>query len=83
LNVSFPGVSGDDLLARTPELCAAAGATFHSGDTSQSATLAAMGVPADVARGAVRLSLGWQSTDDEIERAANLLIHAWETLRGI
>jgi len=40
-----------------------------------------MGVSDPVARGTVRLSLGWFTTEDEIERAASLLIGAWEALR--
>jgi cysteine desulfurase len=83
INVSFPQVAGEALLARVPELCASTGASFHSGDTTGSATLAAMGVSGDVARGAVRLSLGRETTDEEISRAASLLLHAWETLRGV
>jgi cysteine desulfurase len=79
LHVNFPDIRSNDLLAGIPELCVSAGATFHSGNTNTSATLAAMGVPEEVAAGAVRLSLGWQTTEDEIARAASMLIHAWET----
>jgi cysteine desulfurase len=47
-----------------------------------SPTLAAMGVEADVARGTVRLSLGWYTTEDEIDRAASLLAGAWEAIHA-
>jgi cysteine desulfurase len=47
-----------------------------------SPTLAAMSVPAEVARGTIRLSLGWYTTEDEVERAASLLLGAWEALRA-
>jgi cysteine desulfurase len=80
LSVSFPGVSGHDLLARIPELCASTGSACHSETAAMSPTLAAMGVEADVARGTVRLSLGWYTTEDEIDRAASLLAGAWEAL---
>lgn len=83
LSVNFPRVNADDLLAQTPELCVSTGASCHSGDTNISATLAAMNVPTEIARGAVRLSLGWQTTEEEITRAASLLVHAWESLRGV
>jgi cysteine desulfurase len=83
LSVNFPHVDGQVLLARIPELCASTGALCHSGDTHVSATLAAMGVPQDVARGAVRLSLGWQTTEEDITRAASLLIHSWQSMRGV
>lgn len=41
-----------------------------------SPVLAAMGVPPEVGRGAVRLSVGRFTTEDEIDRAAELLIAA-------
>jgi cysteine desulfurase len=82
LNLNFPGISGEQLLLRVPEICAATGTAWHSGDTSTSATLAAMGTPAEIARGAVRLSLGWQTTEDEVTRAASMLLQGWESLRA-
>ena len=78
LCVSFPGVSGHDLLSRIPELCASTGSACHSGAQSMSPTLEAMGVAPELARGTIRLSVGWSTTDDEVERAASLLIWAWE-----
>ena len=80
LNVNFPDVEGSKLLAEAPEICASTGAACHSGETHVSATLAAMNVPAEIARGAIRLSLGWHTSEDEIDHAASLLIHAWERL---
>ncbi len=81
LSVNFPDVHGHELLARIPELCASTGAACHSGDSALSATLVAMGLDADQTRGTVRLSVGWQTSKDEIEKAASLLIGAWEALR--
>lgn len=81
LSVSFPGVSGRDLLGRTPELCASTGSACHSGSQAISPTLAAMGVPADVARGTIRLSLGWYTSEEDVDRAASLLIGAWEAVQ--
>jgi cysteine desulfurase len=81
LSVSFPGVSGYDLLSRAPELCAATGSACHSSVPSISPTLAAMGVAPHVARGTIRLSLGWYTSEDEIDRAASLLVEGWEALR--
>jgi cysteine desulfurase len=80
LSVNFPAVAGHELLARVPEICASTGAACHSSGTSMSATLRAMGLSASVAKGTVRLSLGWPTTDDEIARTAELLIGAWESL---
>lgn len=80
LSISFPRASGHELLAHIPELCASTGSACHSAD-AMSPTLAAMGVAGDVARGTIRLSVGWQTTEDEIDRAASLLLGAWESLR--
>ena len=43
-----------------------------------SATLEAIGLSPDVAKGTVRLSVGWYTTEDEVDRAAEMLIDAWE-----
>ncbi len=82
LSVSFPGVSGHEMLARIPELCASTGSACHSDTASMSPTLAAMGIESDVARGTIRLSLGWYTTEDDVDRAASLLTGAWEGLHA-
>jgi cysteine desulfurase len=82
LSVSFPGVVGGELLARIPELYASTGAACHSdAPASISATLAAMRLTAPEARGTIRLSTGWYTTEAEIDRAADLLLGAWEALK--
>lgn len=80
LSVNFPGVSGEELLAAIPELCASTGAACHSGETRVSATQAALGLSPEVARGTVRLSTGWTTTDADIDRATELLIGAWRRI---
>ena len=80
LSVSFPEVTGEDLLRRVPEVCASTGAACHSGDEVASATLTAMGISPEVARGTVRLSVGWTTSEEEIDKAASLIIDAWENL---
>jgi len=78
LSVSFPGATGQELLARIPELCASTGAACHCDGAFESATLSAMGVPANQIRGTIRLSVGWNTNQEEVDRAANLLIDSWE-----
>ncbi|MBS1149905.1 MAG: Cysteine desulfurase, partial [Myxococcaceae bacterium] len=78
LNVCFPGVSGTQLLAAAPELAASTGSACHHGHETASPVLGAMGVPPEVARGAVRLTLGRSTTEDELERAAAALYRAWK-----
>ncbi len=81
LSVNFPGAIGSDLLRAIPELCASTGAACHAGATQMSATLAAISLEESVARGAIRLSLGWYTSEEEIDRAADWLIAAWENQR--
>jgi cysteine desulfurase len=73
LNLSFPGTTGDALLRRTPEIAASTGSACHSGHTEPSPVLTAMGLSAERALGAVRLSLGRVTTETQIDRAASLL----------
>ncbi len=80
LNVSFPGIAGCDLLAALPDLAASVGAACHSGQETISPVLAAMGVPLEVARGAVRFSVGRPTTAEEIEKAAELVLARAKTL---
>jgi cysteine desulfurase len=80
LNVRFPRVSGEALLARTPQIAASTGSACHDGDESPSAVLLAMGIPAQEALGSVRLTLGRATTESAVDRAAAALAHAWQAL---
>jgi cysteine desulfurase len=80
LNVRFPRVSGETLLAATPEVAASTGSACHEGGESASAVLLAMGIPATAALGSVRLTLGRATSESEIERAAAALARAWHAL---
>jgi cysteine desulfurase len=77
LNVSFPGVDGEELLAGTPMIAASTGSACHAGRTEPSTVLLAMGIPRERALGAIRLSLGKFTTESEVERAASALIESW------
>ncbi len=81
LSVNFPGVKGHELLALTPEVCASTGAACHSGASHLSATLRALGISAEQGQGAVRLSLGWYTTEEDIDQAAHMLVKAWNSLK--
>ena len=74
-SITFPGADGEALLmaADLEGLCASAGAACTSGSTKPSHVLSAMGLDPAEARGTLRLSLGWCSTADEVERALEIL----------
>jgi cysteine desulfurase len=83
LHVSFPGVSGRELLhAASADVAASVGSACHSEEDAVSGVLAAMGVDAARAMGAVRLSVGLLTSDDEVTRAADALTGSWERLTG-
>lgn len=77
LHVSFPGISGRDLLSRVADqVVASVGSACHSEVNAASGVLAAMGCDAERARGAVRFSVGWMTTPEEIEMAATAISKA-------
>jgi cysteine desulfurase len=67
LNVSFVGRVGADILAALDDVAASTGAACHADSVELSPVLRAMGVPPIVGMGAVRLSLGRMTTEDEID----------------
>ena len=57
-------------------MAASTGSACHEGVDDPSDVLLAMGVPAETALGALRLSLGIFTTQDEIDRASAALVRA-------
>ena len=76
LNVSLEGVIGRELLVTLPDLCASPGAACHGGRHAPSAVLSAMGVSKDAALGAIRLSVGRETTADEVDQAVGMIVGA-------
>jgi cysteine desulfurase len=74
LNVSIDGAKGHDLLAATPQIAASTGSACHSGLHTPSPVLTAMGLDPRRALGALRLSLGRWSTQQDVDTAASTLI---------
>ena len=81
LNVRFPQVGGDILLATAPQIAASTGSACHGGHQAASQVILSMGIAPDQALGSVRLSLGRCTTEDQIEAAATALIEAWRSSR--
>jgi len=82
LNVSFPGVSGRDLLQTVEaDVAASVGSACHSESEAVSGVLAAMGIGSRRAMGAVRLSVGLLTTESEIRHAAQALVRAHKQLQ--
>src|SRR5690606_30741405 len=80
LNVLFPGVSGRALLESCPQVLASTGSACHADREEASPILRALGIPEEEALGAVRLSLGATTTQQDVEEAAAALGSAWRRI---
>jgi cysteine desulfurase len=76
--ISMPGVKAETqvMALDLAGVCVSAGAACSSGKVQRSPVLAAMGVETAVAETAIRISCGWNTESDDIER----LIAAWRDL---
>ena len=75
LNVSFMGVDSETMLMALDleHVCASSGSACMVGSVSASHVLLAMGLPVERARSAVRLSLGKQTTAEEIAATGKIV----------
>jgi cysteine desulfurase len=77
LNIRFPGISGNALLANAPEIAASTGSACHAEDESASAVIKAMGLSETQALESVRLTLGRGTTADDITVAVKVIRRAY------
>jgi len=80
LNISFPGIDSGELLKKIPSLSASTGAACHDRSVTLSHVLDAMGVSKEVGMGALRLTLGRGTTEQEVDRAAELICSVREEM---
>lgn len=82
-NISFLGVDGETLIMRLDLAAVAAshGSACSSGALEPSRILLNMGIPVSVARSSVRFSLSKYTTEQEIDRAASIIIQEVKHLR--
>ncbi len=76
--LAFPGVTGEALLMHLDAcgVCVSTGSACSSGSGEPSHVLVAMGLPAAIISGALRISVGWDTTAADIETAAAALVDA-------
>jgi len=77
VNVLFPNVSGRQLLENCPRVMASTGSACHADSEKPSPVLTALGIAHDQALGAVRLSLGRATTEEDVAVAVSALAAAW------
>lgn len=82
-HVCIPGVESEALLLlmEQSEVYASAGASCSSGAMEPSHVLEAMGVPPEMSKGSIRLSMGPDTTDEEIDAALEVIPRAVARLR--
>jgi cysteine desulfurase len=81
-HLAFPGVEAEALLLLLDRdgVCASAGSSCASGALEPSHVLSAMGLPVDLARASVRLTVGWPTTEAEIDEAVAVITAGVERL---
>lgn len=82
LHVTVPGADAADRLLDLPELALSTGSACGSGEGGPSHVLLALGRSAEEAFGSIRIGLGRFTTEDEVDRAAALLVEAFGGPRG-
>ncbi len=82
LNISIDRVIGEEVLADTTGIASSTGSACHEGNTDPSPVLLAMGLSREQALGALRLTLGRWSSEEEVEQAATLLARTIATLQN-
>ncbi len=82
LHLSFGGVDGAALLAGLNGLAVSSGSACTSADPEPSHVLRAMGVSEPLSLASLRFGIGRFTTDEEIERAAQVVINAVKRLRA-
>lgn len=83
LHLTLPRVESEALLFLLDEagICASAASACASGAQEASHVLAAMGIPLTANTGALRLSLGWTTTDADVDHVLDVLPRLVERLR--
>ena len=81
---TMPGVSSETqvIALDLAGVAVSAGSACSSGKVSPSHVLAAMGTAPELARGAIRLSLGWASTEADVDRFAQAFASVMTRMRA-
>ena len=83
LNVSFERVEADSLMIAMRRFSLSSGAACASGERSPSRVLTAIGVPEELAMGAIRIGLGKSNTREQLDLFVDDLKRAIRKLREI
>ena len=85
VNVSIEGVEGESMILKLDAvgICVSSGSACTSGDLSASHVLLALGLPHEVAHGSLRLTLGRDNTDADVDKVLGVLPGIVSELRAM
>lgn len=85
VNFSFQFVEGESLLIMLDMegICASTGSACASGSLDPSHVLLAIGLPHEIAHGSLRLTLGEETTKEELDTVVSALVKIIERLRSM
>lgn len=83
LNLSFPGLDGELLIANLRDLAVSSGAACASATTGPSYVLEAIGVPEALAAASIRFGIGRFTTEAEVDFAAERVIETVAQMGGL
>lgn len=85
LNLSFEYIEGESLLLMLDEMgvCCSTGSACSSGSLDPSHVLRAIGLPPEIAQGTLRLTLGDENSEEDIDYVLEVLPEIVEKLRAI
>lgn len=86
INIGFKGIEGEALVLMLDVkygICVSTGSACTSGFTNASHVLTAIDVPNEYAKSSIRISLGINNTEEEIEYIANALKETISLLRSL
>lgn len=75
INISFENIDSTELLFKLDEygICASGGSACSSGDNNPSHVLTAIGVPSELAKGAIRFTFGDFNTKNDVDYLVSVL----------
>ncbi len=82
LSLSFKGQEANTILSGLTGIAASAGAACHSDQVNVSRVLEAMNVPTEWAMGTIRFSVGKTTTEEEIDKAIEIVSDTINKLNG-
>jgi cysteine desulfurase len=84
-NIAFEYVEGEGVLLGLDMagIAASSGSACSTGSSDPSHVLLAMGVPPEVARGAIRMTLGHENTEEDVNKVLEVLPGIVERLRAM